>query len=321
MKKRNEDLSNVYKTRTAVKDRLIQLFKPFVKMSVFPWTNLAKILVQHKLSITNFVLDHEFPNFGSSYVDGHSTDEFRALYFALEEKNPDKRIKVSQFGDWPDGDAKDIALVTDREGGVILSLQTARDFIAKKGSDRSSRLGVKHNEGDAGLYNRGKNKRSQGASLLRASVSGPENVRPKGKKKKTPKSAATIEDDAADDSLNDHASTTLSSNSEFADIPLPGPLQPCPLQPRPKPHYTLPSTAAPLNMTMPPSIASGGNIEGGPLFGDSFAQQNFSLGTNAELDALAYQMQFDSFGANLPTGSSFATNNFVPNPTSWPPYQ
>src|ERR1700676_4967406 len=236
----------MYKTRTAVKDRLIQLFKPFVKMSVFPWTNLAKILIQHKLSITNFVLDHEFPNFGSSYVDGHSTDEFRALYFALEEKNPDKRIKVSQFGDWPDGDAKDITLVTDREGGVILSLQTARDFIAKKGSEGSSGLGVKHNEGDAGLYDRGKNKRSQGASLLRASVSAPENVRHKGKKKKTPKSAATIEDDTADstDSPNDHASTTLSGNSEFTDIPLPGPPQP-----HPKPHYTLPSTAAPLNMT------------------------------------------------------------------------
>ncbi|KAF9508072.1 hypothetical protein BS47DRAFT_1366230 [Hydnum rufescens UP504] len=159
LKKQNEDLSNVYKTRTTVKDHLIRLFRPFVKMSVFPWTNLAKILIQHKLSITNFVLDCEFPNFRSSYVDGHSTDEFRALYFALEETSPDKRIGVSQLDNWPDSDADDIALITDREGAVILSLQTARDSVAKKGSEGSSGLGVKHSEGDADLYDTGKHRK------------------------------------------------------------------------------------------------------------------------------------------------------------------
>ena len=136
----------------------------------------------------------------------------------LEEKNPDKRIKVSQLCNWPDGDAENIVLITDREGGVILSLQTVRDFVAKKGSEGSSGLGVKCNEGDAGLYDRGKHKRLQGASLPRASVSGPENVRPKGKQKKMLKSVATIEDDTADstDGLNDGASTTSSSTSELA---------------------------------------------------------------------------------------------------------
>ncbi|KAF9505347.1 hypothetical protein BS47DRAFT_1400460 [Hydnum rufescens UP504] len=168
LKKQNEDLSNVYKTRTTVKDRLICLFRPFVKMSVFPWTNLAKILIWHKLSITNFVLDREFPNFGSSYVDGHSTDEFRALYFALEEMNPDNRIGVSQLDNWPDSDADDIALITDREGAVILSLQTVRDSVAKKGSEGSSGLGVKRSEGDAGLYDTGNHRKLQGASLLGA---------------------------------------------------------------------------------------------------------------------------------------------------------
>ncbi|KAF9521047.1 hypothetical protein BS47DRAFT_1357000 [Hydnum rufescens UP504] len=278
LKKWNEDLSNVYKTRTTVKDHLIHLFRPFVKMSMFPWTNLAKILIQHKLSITNFVLDHEFPNFGSSYVDGHSTDEFRALYFALEEMSPDKRIGVSQLDNWPDCDADDITLITDREGAVILSLQTARDSVAKKGSEGSSGLGVKRSEGDAGLYDTGNHRKLRGASLL-----GVAGVRHKGKRKKTLKSAATIssEDDMADspDSLYNHASTTLSNTSKPVHTSLPGPSQP-----HPKPRFTiLPSTVAQPTNVLP---FSGGDIEGDPPFPGSFTQPNFNLGTDAELDAL-----------------------------------
>ncbi|KAF9518615.1 hypothetical protein BS47DRAFT_1358705 [Hydnum rufescens UP504] len=316
LKKRNEDLSNVYKTRTAVKDRLIHLFRPFVKMSMFPWTNLAKILIQHKLSITNFVLDCEFPNFRSSYVDGHSTDEFRALYFALEETSPDKRIGVSQLDNWPDSDADDIALITDREGAVILSLQTVRDSVAKKGSEGSSGLGVKHSEGDAGLYDTGNHRKLRGASLLGAA-----GVGHKGKRKKTLKSAATIssEDDTADspDSLYNHASTTLSNTSKPVHTSLPGPSQP-----PPKPHFTIPPSTVAQPTNVPPF--SGGDIEGDPPFPGS-SQPNFNLGTDAELDALASlisQMPFDpSLDANLSAHSSFATTNLLSDSMSWPPYQ
>jgi hypothetical protein len=52
----------------------------------------------------------------------------------FEEMRPDKRIRVSQLDNWLNGDADNIALITDREGVVILSLWTARDSVAKKGS-------------------------------------------------------------------------------------------------------------------------------------------------------------------------------------------
>ncbi|KAF9510247.1 hypothetical protein BS47DRAFT_1396172 [Hydnum rufescens UP504] len=96
-RKHDEDLSTMYKTRTAIKDTLIGLFSPFVKMTKFPWTNLAKVLVQNKLIISNFVPNDKFPNFGTSLSDLHTTNQYKTLYYALKESSPEKKIVITKW--------------------------------------------------------------------------------------------------------------------------------------------------------------------------------------------------------------------------------
>ncbi|KAF9508448.1 hypothetical protein BS47DRAFT_1397761 [Hydnum rufescens UP504] len=131
-KKRAFDLSNVYKTWTAVKGMLAALFRPYVEFSVFPWTNLAKILIEHKLILRNFLPNAQFPNFSSEYSDHYGTSHWKALYFALQDTNPERKVTLSSLDDWPEGDASDILLIVDHNGDVILSLKGARDAASKK---------------------------------------------------------------------------------------------------------------------------------------------------------------------------------------------
>ena len=264
-RKRADELSNVYKTRTAVKDSLIQLFKPFIKLSVFPWTNLSKILVQNHLIITNIVPDNEFKNFGSSYSDSHSTEEFKALYFALEEKSPEKRITVSKLDNWPDSATKDIALITDRDGKVVLTLQAEKDERANKGFEESrvSAAGVKRSGVDVGLESSRRLKRSRGTPVMKDVVGGSRrNLKSMQKGLGPPKSHPFIS--AEDDGLPVSESTPsgsyrtsgvsdMSDDSELGESPNIGPSQarfPQP-QPRPKPRYSVPDTT--LN---PPTLDS-----------------------------------------------------------------
>ncbi|KAF9504210.1 hypothetical protein BS47DRAFT_1368951 [Hydnum rufescens UP504] len=201
------------------------LKKPFVKMSMLPWTNLAKILIQHKVCA------------------GLQVPQLQIFLW----------IRVSELDNWLDGDADDITLITDREGAVILSLQTVRDSMAKKGSEESLGLGVKHSEGDAGLYDTGKPRKLQGASLL-----GTTGVGHKGKQKKT---------------------QSLQQLFQVKMIWQTAPM------PYPKPCFTIPpSTVAQLTNVL---LFSSGDIEGDPPFPGSFTQPNFNLGTDAELDVLA----------------------------------
>ncbi|KAF9507831.1 hypothetical protein BS47DRAFT_1398290 [Hydnum rufescens UP504] len=122
-KKRAFDLSNVYKTRTAIKGMLAALFRPYVEFSVFPWMNLAKILIEHKLILRNFLPNAQFPNFGSEYSDHYGMSHWKALYFALQDTNPERKVTLSSLDDWPEGDASDIPLIVDHNGDVILSLK------------------------------------------------------------------------------------------------------------------------------------------------------------------------------------------------------
>ncbi|KAF9518957.1 hypothetical protein BS47DRAFT_1388633 [Hydnum rufescens UP504] len=132
-KKRAFDLSNVYKTQTAIKGMLAALFRPYVEFSVFPWTNLAKILIEHKLVLRNFLPNAQFPNFGSEYSDHYGTSHWKALYFALQDTNPERKVTLSSLDDWPEGDALDIPLIVDHNGDMILSLKGARDAASKEG--------------------------------------------------------------------------------------------------------------------------------------------------------------------------------------------
>jgi hypothetical protein len=109
-KKRAFDLSNVYKTQTAVKGMLAALFEPYVKFSVFPWTNLAKVLIEYKLVLRNFLPNAKFPNFGSEYSDCYRTSHWKALYFMLKDSNPEKKVTLSSLDDWPKGDGSDVPL-------------------------------------------------------------------------------------------------------------------------------------------------------------------------------------------------------------------
>jgi hypothetical protein len=251
--KRMDELSNVYKTRTAVKDRLIQLFKPFVKLSVFPWTNLSKILVQNQLVITNIVPDNEFKDFGSSYSDNHTTEEFKALYFALEEKNPMKQITVSKLDNSPDSAMEDIALIIDRDGKVMLTLQAAKDGLASKGFEESRVSGVKRSGVDTGLETSGTLKRLRGAPVMKGDAVGRSRRNPKSMRKGLgpPKSLPFIsaEDDGSPvpESITSRSYRTsgvsdVSDDSELAESPNIGPSQPrLPQpQPRPKPRYSAP---------------------------------------------------------------------------------
>ncbi|KAF9519120.1 hypothetical protein BS47DRAFT_1388535 [Hydnum rufescens UP504] len=123
-KKRAFDLSNVYKTRTAIKGMLAALFRPYVEFSVFPWMNLAKILIEHKL-----------------------------------DTNPERKVTLSSLNDWPEGDASDIPLIVDHNGDVILSLKGARDAASKKVAGGSSGGGAKRRNASDSLVDGGVTKK------------------------------------------------------------------------------------------------------------------------------------------------------------------
>ncbi|KAF9513648.1 hypothetical protein BS47DRAFT_1393051 [Hydnum rufescens UP504] len=142
-KKRAFDLSNVYKTQTAIKGMLAALFKPYMEFSVFPWTNLVKILIEHKLILRNFLPNAQFPNFSSEYSDHYGMSHWKALYFVLQDTNPKRKVTLSSLNDWPEGDALDILLIVDHNGDVILSLKGARDAASKKVTGGSSGGGAK----------------------------------------------------------------------------------------------------------------------------------------------------------------------------------
>ena len=142
-KKRAYDLSNVYKTQTAVKGMLAALFEPYVKFSVFPWMNLAKVLVEHKLVLRNFLPDAIFPNFSSKYSDCYGTLHWKSLYFTLEDTSPNRKIMLSSLNNWPEEDPSDISLIVDYNGEVILSLKEARDAAFKKVAGEGSSCGAK----------------------------------------------------------------------------------------------------------------------------------------------------------------------------------
>jgi hypothetical protein len=220
---------------------------------MFPWTNLAKVLLQHRLVITNIVPGHEFHEFGSSHSDYHSTEEFRALYFALEETSPGKKITVTQLDSWPEGNMGDFALITDRDGKVILSLWAAREGLARMGSEGSSVSGI-------GVKCTAVGGESLGGGRVLKKMCGPYSTKDmvggsgrnlKGKQKVlgSPKSAPTISDDddvsVSDNiaSLSHRTSTGLSDDSGLAQSPHIGPSQPqlTQPQPRPKPRYSVPA--------------------------------------------------------------------------------
>jgi hypothetical protein len=159
-RKCDEDLSTMYKTRTAIKDTLIGLFlfSPFVKMTKFPWTNLSKVLVQNKLVILNFVPNDKFLNFGTSLADLHTTDQYKTLYYVLEESSPEKKIVITKVDNWPVGEAEDVALIMDRLGEVILLLAAAQDYTAWHGAGETGggegSKGMKWSGMDTGLDDR-----------------------------------------------------------------------------------------------------------------------------------------------------------------------
>ncbi|KAF9506517.1 hypothetical protein BS47DRAFT_1399412 [Hydnum rufescens UP504] len=204
-KKRAFDLSNVYKTQTAIKGMLAALFRPYVEFSVFPWTNLAKILIEHKLVLRNFLPNAQFPNFGSEYSDHYGMSHWKALYFALQDTNPERKVTLSSLDDWPEGDASDILLIVDHNGDVILSLKGARDAASKKVAGGSSGGGAKR----------------RNANLRKGTK------RAKGKWKSTPLSSAYI------NSESDNA--VESDPSGPSEVHLGNELQP---QPKPQPRFS-----------------------------------------------------------------------------------
>ncbi|KAF9502955.1 hypothetical protein BS47DRAFT_1402902 [Hydnum rufescens UP504] len=147
-KKRAFDLSNIYKTQTAIKGMLAALFRPYMEFSVFPWTNLAKILIEHKLVLRNFLPNAQFPNFGSEYSDHYGTSHWKALYFTLQDTNPERK-----------GDASDIPLIVDHNGDVILLLKGARDAASKKVAGGSSGGGAKRRNASDSLVDGGVTKK------------------------------------------------------------------------------------------------------------------------------------------------------------------
>ncbi|KAF9504986.1 hypothetical protein BS47DRAFT_1368401 [Hydnum rufescens UP504] len=222
-KKRAFDLSNVYKTRTAIKGMLAALFRPYVEFSVFPWTNLAKILIEHKLVLRNFLPNAQFPNFGSEYSDHYGTSHWKALYFTLQDTNPERKVTLSSLDDWPEGDASDIPLIVDHNGDVILSLKGARDAASKKVAGGSSGGGAKRRNASDSLVDGGVTKKIRELSSdLRKGTK-----RAKGKRKSTPLSSAYI------NSESDNA--VESDPSGPSKVHLGNELQP---QPKPRPRFS-----------------------------------------------------------------------------------
>ncbi|KAF9504178.1 hypothetical protein BS47DRAFT_1368974 [Hydnum rufescens UP504] len=93
------------------------------KALFLPWMNLVKILIKHKLILRNFLPNAQFPNFGSEYSDHYGTSHWKALYFTLQDTNPERKVTPSSLNDWPEGDALDILLIVDYNGDVILLMK------------------------------------------------------------------------------------------------------------------------------------------------------------------------------------------------------
>ncbi|KAF9516798.1 hypothetical protein BS47DRAFT_1360028 [Hydnum rufescens UP504] len=285
-RKRDEDLSTMYKTRTAIKDTLIGLFSPFVKMTKFPWTNLAKVLVQNKLIISNFVPNDKFPNFSTSLSDLHTTDQYKTLYYALKESSPEKKIVITKVDNWPVGEAEDVALITDRHGEVILSLAAAQDYTAQHGAGETGggegSKGVKRSGMDVGLDDRRGNKTTVGK-----------------RKKAAVKSVALIWDESEDadsvDNLLSFGSQAAShDSSNSSSIPRSHSSlhnqQQLPNQPCPKPCFT--SSLSVTTATLP--VLNGlGHLENVNIdLGSGFLNQ----WTEEELDVVAGQIGYQGFG-------------------------
>ncbi|KAF9503504.1 hypothetical protein BS47DRAFT_1402342 [Hydnum rufescens UP504] len=285
-RKRDEDLSTMYKTRTAIKDTLIGLFSPFVKMTKFPWTNLTKVLVQNKLIISNFVLNNEFLNFGMSLSDLHTTDQYKTLYYVLEESSPEKKIVITKVDNWPVGEAEDVALITDRHGEVIFSLAAAQDYTAWHGAGETGggegSKGVKQSRMDTGLDDRRGNKTTVGK-----------------RKKAAVKSVALIQDELEDadwvDNLLSFGSRAAShDSSNSSSIPRSHSSlhnqQQLPNQPCPKPRFT---SSLSVTTALPPVLNGLGHLGNVNInLGSGFLDQ----WTEEELDVVARQIGYQGFG-------------------------
>ncbi|KAF9504515.1 hypothetical protein BS47DRAFT_1368725 [Hydnum rufescens UP504] len=285
-RKCDEDLSTTYKTRTAIKDTLIGLFSPFVKMTKFPWTNLTKVLVQNKLIILNFVPKNKFPNFSTSLSDLHTTNQYKTLYYALEESSPEKKIVITKVDNWPVGEAEDVALIMDRHGEVILLLAAAQDYTAQHGAGEpgggEGRKGVKQSRMDAGLDDRRGNKTTVGK-----------------RKKAAVKSAALIQDESEDadsvDNLLSFGSWAAShDSSNSSSIPCGHSSlhnqQQLPNQPFPKPCFT---SSLSVTAALPPVLNGLGHLENVNInLGSGFLNQ----WTEEELDVVARQIGYQGFG-------------------------
>ncbi|KAF9511414.1 hypothetical protein BS47DRAFT_1395059 [Hydnum rufescens UP504] len=285
-RKRDEDLSTMYKTRTAIKDTLICLFLPFVKMTKFPWANLAKVLVQNKLIISNFVLNDEFLNFGRSLSDLHTTDQYKKLYYVLKESDPEKKTVITKVDNWPVGEAEDVALIMDRHGEMILLLAAAWDYTAQHGAGETGggegSKGVKQRGMDTGLDDRRGNKTTVGK-----------------RKKAAVKSTALIQDESEDadsvDNLLSFGSWAAShDSSNSSSIPHSHSSlhnqQQLPNQPHPKPCFTSSLSVT----TAPPPVLNGlGHLENVNIdLGSGFLDQ----WTEEELDVVAGQIGYQGFG-------------------------
>ncbi|KAF9503478.1 hypothetical protein BS47DRAFT_1369507 [Hydnum rufescens UP504] len=275
-RKRDEDLSTMYKTRTAIKDTLIGLFSPFVKMTKFPWTNLTKVLVQNKLIISNFVLNNEFLNFG---IIKHCT-------MCSKESSPEKKIVITKVDNWPVGEAEDVALITDRHGEVIFSLAAAQDYTAWHGAGETGggegSKGVKQSRMDTGLDDRRGNKTTVGK-----------------RKKAAVKSVALIQDELEDadwvDNLLSFGSRAAShDSSNSSSIPRSHSSlhnqQQLPNQPRPKPRFT---SSLSVTTALPPVLNGLGHLGNVNInLGSGFLDQ----WTEEELDVVARQIGYQGFG-------------------------
>ncbi|KAF9502872.1 hypothetical protein BS47DRAFT_1402997 [Hydnum rufescens UP504] len=240
-RKRDEDLSTTYKTRTAIKDTLIGLFFAFCE--------------DDKVSLDQ------------PCQDLHTTDQYKTLYYALEESSPEKKIVITKVDNWPVGEAEDVALIMDRHG--------------ETGGGEGSK-GVKRSGMDAGLDDRRGNKTTVGK-----------------RKKAAVKSIALIRDESEDadsvDNLLSFGSRAAShDSSNSSSIPRSHSSlhnqQQLPNQPHPKPHFTSSLSVT----TAPPPVLNGlshlenVNIDLGSGFLDQWTEE--------ELDVVAGQIGYQGFG-------------------------
>ncbi|KAF9504550.1 hypothetical protein BS47DRAFT_1368716 [Hydnum rufescens UP504] len=188
-KKRAFDLSNVYKTRTAIKGMLAAYSG-------------------HTWNFRNFLPNAQFPNFSSEYSDHYGTSHWKALYFALQDTNPERKVTLSSLDDWPEGDALDIPLIVDHNGDMILLLKGARDAASKKVAGGSS-------GGGANLVDGGVTKKIRELSSdLRKGTK-----RAKGKQKLTLLSSAYINSKSDNAVESDPSGPSKTSTLQHSDYP------------------------------------------------------------------------------------------------------